>query len=157
MTTVAYDGRTLAADSMLSTPGWKSPVSFQKVFANVGEFQAIGFCGCASAIEAFLMWIENPEEPGLREALLESELLALAVHHDGNAYLFEGPTRHPLPIDHFHAIGSGSEFAISAMLCGKSAAEAIEVSKKLDFYTGGKVQFIELKNPKSFDHERFEL
>lgn len=40
----------------------------------------------------------------------------------------------------FTAIGSGSEFAITAMHLGKSARQSVVVATELDLYTGGEVK-----------------
>lgn len=39
-----------------------------------------------------------------------------------------------------YSIGSGCDFAMGAMLAGKSAAEAVRIAAKLDIYTGGPVR-----------------
>ncbi len=50
----------------------------------------------------------------------------------------------PIPIlEPYIAIGSGSDFAISAMSMGKTAKEAIEEAIKHDIYTGGTVDVVQ--------------
>jgi ATP-dependent protease HslVU (ClpYQ) peptidase subunit len=41
-----------------------------------------------------------------------------------------------------YAIGSGSDFAMGAMLAGKTAAESVRIATKLDIYSGGAVRSI---------------
>lgn len=44
------------------------------------------------------------------------------------------------PVEGFAAIGSGSQFAITAMHLGKSAKQSVEIATELDMYTGGNVK-----------------
>jgi hypothetical protein len=41
------------------------------------------------------------------------------------------------------AIGSGMDFALAAMACGKTAAEAVEIAARFDPNTGGRVDVID--------------
>lgn len=45
-----------------------------------------------------------------------------------------------VPVDGYGAIGSGSDFAITAMHLGKTAKQAVEIATELDLYTGGNVK-----------------
>ena len=51
--------------------------------------------------------------------------------------------RQPLRYD--KALGSGGDFALSAMRLGLGAKEAVEHAKTLDCYTGGEVHVMELE------------
>lgn len=44
------------------------------------------------------------------------------------------------PVEDFAAIGSGSDFAITAMHLGKNPKQAVEIAAELDVYTGGKIK-----------------
>lgn len=44
------------------------------------------------------------------------------------------------PVEEFTAIGSGSEYAITAMHLGKNPKQAVEVASHLDLFTGGAVK-----------------
>jgi len=50
-------------------------------------------------------------------------------------------------------MGSGSDFALSAMDFGKSAKEAVEYAMTRDIYTGGNVQVIDVKTGLNVYHE----
>lgn len=39
----------------------------------------------------------------------------------------------------YHAVGSGRDFALAAMACGRSAHEAVDIAMAFDNGTGGKV------------------
>lgn len=58
---------------------------------------------------------------------------------NGDALLWKQPLRYD------KALGSGGDFALSAMRLGLSAKEAVEHAKTLDCYTGGEVHVMELE------------
>ncbi len=45
-----------------------------------------------------------------------------------------------IPSDGYGAIGSGAQFASTAMHLGKSAKQAVEIATELDLFTGGNVR-----------------
>jgi ATP-dependent protease HslVU (ClpYQ) peptidase subunit len=68
---------------------------------------------------------------------------------DGGSYLLvsakkvmclEADKMVPYPVAKTFAIGSGCKYAMAAMACGKTPAEAIKVAAKLDPFTGGAVR-----------------
>lgn len=44
------------------------------------------------------------------------------------------------PVDGFTSIGSGGQFAMSAMHLGKSPKQAVEIASQLDLFTGGQIK-----------------
>jgi hypothetical protein len=50
------------------------------------------------------------------------------------------------PLRYDKAIGSGGNFALSAMRLGMSAKDAVKHAKRIDCYTGGKVHSMKLKS-----------
>ena len=67
--------------------------------------------------------------------------IGVLVSRKGVFALFDGI--HPMLIDDPQfAIGSGSDFAISAMSLGKNAKEAVEHAMQFDVGTGGRVDAI---------------
>jgi hypothetical protein len=51
----------------------------------------------------------------------------------------------PIPIkEGFHAVGSGRDFALSAMRLGRTAREAIELACEFDVFTGGPITVLDL-------------
>lgn len=70
---------------------------------------------------------------------------------DGGSYLLVGKSKVycleadkmiPYKVSKTFAIGSGCKFAMAAMACGKTPAEAVRIASKLDVYTGGAVRTI---------------
>ena len=75
---------------------------------------------------------------------------------EGNALAFDGENVYMVGVNedaimwkqrmnHSTALGSGRNFALSAMRLGLGAKEAVEHAKMLDCYTGGEVHVMELE------------
>ena len=67
----------------------------------------------------------------------------LIIYDDGVSEYYLTNLTDPTPINAPFAFGSGEDFAMAAMLCGKTAAEAIEVAEQLDLYTGGHITILQ--------------
>lgn len=59
-------------------------------------------------------------------------------------HVFRTLTNSVYAIDRFAAIGSGGDFAHTALHLGHTVQEAIKVAAELDIYCGGEVQIIEM-------------
>lgn len=143
MTTIAFDGKTLAADTQASGDHvWetqdkirviKNPITGDP--KNPPQYE-IKLCAGAGYLEdaiAFFNWIESGgDKPKLDEGFtgIKIENGVCTQYHDSLVGFEKKP---PL------AFGSGSQFAIAAMYCGKTAEEAVELAIKLDANTGGDV------------------
>lgn len=151
MTTIAFDGRFLASDGRATAGGMITGKQVQKIFplnliANGTNVRGV-FAG-AGCFET-LMLVKNHLEAN---DLFESELVpeiepesfgGLVVLETGEVYCLEQklvPMPHEVPC----SIGSGSPFAMAAMVSGKAAPAAVDVAKDLDCYSGGKTQVFDL-------------
>jgi hypothetical protein len=79
---------------------------------------------------------------------------ALIADRDGNIWLialdgFANPIKRE-----FDAIGSGSDYALGAMLHGADAATAVECATKMDAHTGGSVHNWTFTSPVHCPNER---
>lgn len=129
MTTIAYKDGVMACDSQADW--YYKEDGFKKIYKK-GEI-LIGFAGSYGQGILFCDWILGKgEKPGNTD-----DLFAIVVKN-GKCYQYDR-TLVPLPCEPYVAIGSGSKFAIAAMDCGKGAKKAIEVAKRRDVDTGGKV------------------
>lgn len=144
MTTVAYDGRFLAADGRSTAGGMVTGKNVQKLFmldltANGTVVRGVfGGAGCFEVLLLVKQYLENND---LFEAELVPEIepetfQGLIVLETGEVYGLEHKLV-PMPQETPCSIGSGSPFALAAMASGKSASAAIEVAKQLDCYSGG--------------------
>jgi len=135
MTTIAFDGNILASDSRCV--GDYIEDSYKKIFKINNKYYGLG--GNYSCCLVFIEWIKNnvmgDEKPKLDDnfgALVVDIKSKKVFYYDD--YLIKIPQKSPC------AIGSGAVVAMTAMVCGKNAIEAIEIAKRLDNRTGGRIQ-----------------
>lgn len=135
MTTIAWDGKTLAGDRQ--TNMGKTPIARTKVYAHTeckGQIDyLIGCSGITADCQAFILWYINGQ--GKRPAF--DDLSAIVIRPGGSiAHYAESENVHDMGVLPYWAIGSGADFALGALAYGATAEEAIEIATKLDIYTG---------------------
>lgn len=138
MTTVAYDGRSLAADRQISCDGtvYRSAKKIHEIDGSL-----IACCGSVGQINHFLKWFKAGRK---KKAPDLDEFGAIEITK-GRAYTWEGDSRIELGADDKVAIGSGWCWAASAMDFGKTAAEAVQYASTRDNGTGYGVDFVEIR------------
>lgn len=146
MTTVAWDGKTMAADT-LATDNWgmKEHVN-DKVWVG-SDF----LCGGAGEHHQLRKWRRMVEKMTLSDLLMfgypdydkETNDPAILVAKAGACWRHTGGLFIPCS-RRFHALGSGRDFALAAMRLGKDAFSAVEVAMEFDNGTGGEVLTWEL-------------
>jgi len=148
MTTIAFDGKTIASDSQSSMDGIVVSRQEQKVFTgedwtvNGRHVIAAGMSGdCGVEEEVF-----NVMSVGLdfmSDFSPQIEFYALLVVGENESYFVMKPresTRASVMLQRgMFAIGSGDVIAITAMHLGKTAAEAVQIAIELDTRSGGDV------------------
>lgn len=134
MTTVAWDGRNLAADrqrcSSYKTRArkiWRLPDG--RLFGGAGLFEQV------LAVRAWL------EEGGAKPEHLD-DFSGILVDSNGKAYRLEERLIRDRILERCHAVGSGAPFAITAMALGKTAREAVRIASGFDPRTGGGVDVL---------------
>ncbi|MGH8759594.1 MAG: hypothetical protein ACREVW_08805 [Burkholderiales bacterium] len=130
MTTIAYDGRTLAADTQSQT----SVLLKMHKLHRLPDGSIFAGSGSAQEVLAVLAWLRGGDKPGHL-----NDFEGLIVTPQGTERLGERLMRVP-SLEPFYAIGSGAHFALAAMACGKSAVQAVRISARFDPYTGGRVE-----------------
>lgn len=134
MTTVAFDGKTLAADSQAQTT-FKSRI--RKLY-RLPDGALFGAAGAVQEMLAVLAWLNGGEKPA---DLVQFE--ALIVTRAGCDVLGMRLMREPV-LEPFYAVGSGCHYALAAMACGKSATDAVRIASRFDPSTGGRVESMQL-------------
>lgn len=139
MTTIAWDGTTLAADKRCSNNGIYFPITkIQKIRGHL-----VGGCGDTVTIQCFFHWFRKgalsryfPEE------IRNGDCHAIVITPDKNVLMYEKSV-HPFISESKHAaIGSGASFALAAMYLGTSAIGAIEVASAFDMQTGNGIDIL---------------
>lgn len=132
MSTIAWDGRYLAADKQVT---WgNTPTSTSKVFIRA-DGVVYGVCGDKDNVETFRAWMDAGEtggKPPIDDALRFSAIII----DGGNCYqVNSGLFRHKIEKG-FWAAGSGADYALGALAMGASARRAVEIASSLDVNTG---------------------
>lgn len=151
MTTIAWDGKTLAADSLV-TRGFTQVDMMNKIITGMNDGLIFALCGDRSDYERISLWIELKVE-SLKEARdtypIKDEDSEILMITKAGVFHYEGDCKgHTSKINHKFAIGSGYQFALAAMDHGKTAVEAVEYAMTRDTSTGGKVNYFHAKDLK---------
>lgn len=135
MTTIAYRGGVLAADSLGTSGGYRDGhcVKIRKI----GPLLIAG-CGTSAICEQFVDWVKNGmngDSPWTGKDAGNS----LVVCPDDTMLVFgqNGPWR---SYSDFYALGSGELLALGAMAHGATAHQAVEAAIRFDCHSGGPIR-----------------
>lgn len=138
MTTIAFDGKTMACDTLV-TCGDTYINTDTKIYEN--DAYVIGVAGDAGC-GTMLVQVSNI----LTMRTYEYNFKAIVYEKHTRRVLYVsfnkswGSNSCVVPIvDSYFAVGSGADFARAAMECGYSAQGAVAVASKFDLNTGGKI------------------
>ena len=150
MTTVCWDGRSMAADKQSTLGNTPIPVVTPKIRRMIfnGESAIAGYSGTCTYAEAVLLWIEQGCQ-GIKpdkEKEDDSCSLMVATRH-GVTYFGDRFIGDDLGNVQW-AIGSGCDYALGAMGAGASAKRAIEVATRFDIQTGMGIDVLTLRKGK---------
>jgi ATP-dependent protease HslVU (ClpYQ) peptidase subunit len=133
MTTIAYDGKTLAADTLVTSGDHKFGTATK--IHKLDDGRVIAASGTSDFIHAVVTWLNGGDKPEMKEG---DRFLGIVVYPSGEAKeLSEQLRLFPACIP--WATGSGEAYALTAMKCGKNAREAVEIAIQIDIYSGGQV------------------
>jgi ATP-dependent protease HslVU (ClpYQ) peptidase subunit len=146
MTTICASATyaAMAADSRVSV----GPVHFPstKIYRIGGLL--VGGAGLGVDIAAFLAWVENNPDfsPDSRPTMSAPDNFEAMVLCDEGIFVFEWDCV-PCPVDReFHAIGTGAQAAIAAMMLRATPKRAIEIACRIDCNSGGPVAVLKLED-----------
>jgi ATP-dependent protease HslVU (ClpYQ) peptidase subunit len=149
VTTIAVkkeDGVVVVCSDTLMVGEWKDQgtcIKILRVTDERGDEAVIGGSGALASIYAFQDWVMGGMDPSNYPSQHFGDANFLLITRKG-VYSYENYPR-PIKVSLPFAIGSGSQFAMGAMLAGASAIEAVKISAKLDPYTNSKVTILELQ------------
>lgn len=140
MTTIAADAKRgcMACDSMTSTADswWPST----KVHRSGDAL--IGGAGEVASIRQFVKWYADGQR--LPKPKISDNFCALVLNGEGLFYWASNLV--PEPIERgFHAIGSGGNAALGALLAGANVKRAVEIACLVDASSGGEIMLHKLK------------
>lgn len=128
MTTIAYDGKIIAADSRQICGDYTNPLNATKLVHMAGMlFGTSGVAGlCEPCVKWFLDGAKAEDMPKV-----QGEAYSFVVFRvDEPALYFHSNSPHRVYLGAPDAWGSGADFAIGAMLFGANAQEAVRVACK---------------------------
>lgn len=133
MTTIAWDGTTVAYDSLMVSGTSVASETAEKATRD-GRLLAVG-AGDAAVVRAFCRWLVlDEDEPDIEDVNF------CVFFFDGASAWQYNSSKHPLPLCVPDAAGTGMETALAAMHMGKTAREALRLASKLDTCTGGRIR-----------------
>ena len=139
MTTLAYDGSCICSDSM-GIGDFICQYPFQKIVTfTEGPYAAIACTGTFNNQNKFMDWVQNGGDiPSFQS---DDSVSAMAVDRNGKVFCFFSGCHDREEVRAYpNAEGSGSRFAMGAMMAGATAFRAVEIASQLDPNTGGEVQ-----------------
>jgi len=134
MTTIATDGKTMAADSQQSTYGVDN-ISCIKLH-RIGDY-VYSHAGNLSEALIYLDWVKAGCPDDNRPVL--SDECSFVKVGKGKVFRIINTLR-PYECGFPFAMGSGAEYAMGAMAMGATPIQAVKIAMKYDIYTGGKVR-----------------
>lgn len=148
MTTIAWDGRTLAGDAMTTwggTPMRACVPKVHKVTAPNGRKALVGFSGSLAYGNAYLAWLNGgdkpdpkvPESTGWTVIMVDDEGGIWQRSDTSDAWTLLGRRVN-------WACGSGADYALGAMAAGATAEQAVKIASNLDTNTGFGVHAVRL-------------
>ena len=146
MTTIAFDGGIIAADSRAVSGGLISNDRVEKIIVKGEVVFAIAgtFCMFRPLINWFVAGGDIATVPtGGSE---DNDCTSFIAYSGGRCLQYNPKLPYPDIIHPPFAWGTGREVALGAMLAGKSAVEAVKIAATLDPGTGGAIRFVNLSN-----------
>lgn len=150
MTTIAWDGKTLASDSLGDQNGLRMPTTklHRGVLTDGCPF-IIGISGQHSWANMLYNWVRTLDTMGVCRARYpdqdaENDPTAILVLGKNHAVFYKTGATWATLERKFHAVGSGRDFAIAAMYLGGNAKDAIKLAIEFDVYSGGEIRTMEI-------------
>lgn len=136
MTTIAWDGRTLAADRAAWSSGNKYRVrKVYKVRAPDGRRFLVAFSGDANYCFAVLGWMRGGPRPGAYPNKDGAYTIAVVIDEKNRIWRMDSDDLKYVPVlEKIHASGAGQDYAIGALEAGATATEAIRITIKRSDY-----------------------
>jgi len=143
MTTIAFDGRYLAADTLTHRHNTPSNMLQPKITVEGGFAYAVGGLWCAM-VHDLIRWHEKGADPAEMPkadngSMLVVELSSRRVWCVIHALPYldeEGPP---------FTVGSGGDYALGAIDAGLNAMEAVRIASKRDLHTNDTIDFVDLE------------
>lgn len=155
MTTIAWDGKKIAADSQITyeseAGGTRKHRCGAKLFRKTvlvdgdAEEVVIAVQGDASAANLFVKWFDGTDKDPPEIFAYNPPDFTCLVWFKHGLYEYDAYCIGEQIVEKFYAIGSGAKAALGAMHMGADALEAVKVAAQVDPYTAAPYQVETLK------------
>lgn len=143
MTTIAWNGRYVAADTKQGTLQQNCAVPFEKI--RVCGDVVYAFSGYMAWFDAWIEWHKAGADPSNTPVCkYPSSESTLIVFKDGKCFSYSYEMPYPEENHAPDAWGSGAQYALGAMAADVAIRRAVDIATKLDPGSGGPVQVIDL-------------
>lgn len=146
MTTIVTDGKQIACDSQGSLGDQRLAGEFIKVVRD--ESSLFCFSGTFCLFAPLVNWYKAgfPEDAVPKSDAEYHHRLWVFDPNQATPLTFVNVHKAPYPIPLYTpaAMGSGSEYALGALLAGATPKEAVHIASKLDVYTGGRIKLYDI-------------
>lgn len=141
MTTIAWDGKTLAADSCSWSGGARRKVcKVFKVRAPDGQRFLVAFAGSGSFAIAVLAWMrgqaERPDPALFVPPEQRDHQCALVIDERRRVWQLGNELVYTQMRERIYAFGGGQDFAWGALEAGASAVQAVRIAIKRSDFAG---------------------
>lgn len=147
MTTVATDGKTIAADSLATAGSTKVMYAKDKIMvggSDRGGAAVFAVSGHAAMLPHLARWVERGMADEPPKATGENSEWNLLIIDYWGARRVESGVPHAFEVPYPHAMGSGRDFALAAMDAGVSPERAVEIAIGRDVWSGGEIQVVDI-------------
>ena len=146
MTTIAFDGKTLAADGLVMVGDEICHTDGVKIIDTPHMVTALAGPSCLHY--PLHLWVASGAHvdqllAGAREAKLGWTLVVFD-HSGGRYYSGEYPYPDTILPDEKFAAGSGRPYALAALDCGLSAGDAVRIAAKRDTMTNDRILVVDV-------------
>lgn len=140
MTTIAFDGTTLAADRCSWSGGARRRVrKAHKVTAPDGRKYLVAMAGNGSLADAVLAWMRGGQRPNPLDFIKPEDLqnqCALVIDEKRRVWQLGADLTYTHTTEKIFAMGAGQDFAWGALEAGATAEQAIRIAIKRSDYAG---------------------
>lgn len=134
MTTIAWDGTSIAADRLAVNNDVRVD-AVDKMFT-LADGSIVAGCGNIEHVAAVVASMRGDEDVEMPES---PEVTMCHWRNDGTLWIAHDQLRWRRCNQAYFAMGTGRDFALSALELGCTAQRAVELAIKFDVYSGGPV------------------
>ena len=151
MTTIVWDGKTLAADGRCTAGNRVASNDMDKIYVDVhsevrgSTVIAYALAGSADMAHRIGEWINEGCE--VTDEFKECNFECVIITEE-EAFVYCSESNDICTTFGNQCLGSGHDFAVSALAMGKNAVKAVQFAASIDIFSGGTGTFINCRTKK---------